>query len=261
VRIPKGMVWLMGFGLALGLVSGEGMAQTSAETRQQLEAIYQELVSMYPPAKATADGTDLVTAGAVLVLQKDNLVMNKVDQPYPIPNVYKNGAIAQSGLFGALSKLTLNAPAGGSNPNRTFVTGEKFWVTKITLYPDRAELVCLSDPIQDQRYHALLRFPFPKGSTPAADDVLASVAEVVKVDAGDGGGGGGGPDQSATSRGAPAAAPATAETKTIAVGQSRDQVISNFGVPSKIVQLGKKEIDYFPGMKVTFVSNKVTDVE
>jgi hypothetical protein len=50
------------------------------------------------------------------------------------------------------------------------------------------------------------------------------------------------------------------ETKTIAIGQTRDQVIATFGVPTKIVQLGKKEIDYYPDMKVTFIQSKVADV-
>ena len=57
------------------------------------------------------------------------------------------------------------------------------------------------------------------------------------------------------------ASPPPAETKTIAIGQSRDQVIATFGVPSKIIQLGTKEIDFFPDMKVTFVNNKVSNVE
>ena len=34
-----------------------------------------------------------------------------------------------------------------------------------------------------------------------------------------------------------------------------------FGAPTKIVKLGTKEIDYYPDMKVTFVNNKVTDVQ
>jgi hypothetical protein len=49
-------------------------------------------------------------------------------------------------------------------------------------------------------------------------------------------------------------------TKTIAIGQTRDQVIATFGVPTKIVQLEKKEIDYYPDMKVTFIQGKVADV-
>ena len=38
--------------------------------------------------------------------------------------------------------------------------------------------------------------------------------------------------------------------------------MSMFGrLPAKVVQLGTKEIDYYLDMKVTFVQNKVTNVE
>ena len=37
--------------------------------------------------------------------------------------------------------------------------------------------------------------------------------------------------------------------------------MANFGAPTKIVKLGTNEIDYYPDMKVTFVNNKVTDVQ
>src|SRR5580698_1633274 len=79
--------------------------------------IQKQLTSLYIPAKATADGTDLVTAGAVLVLQKDNLPMCKVEQPLPVSNYYKNGAITQagfSGFFKAMNVLSKFGAAGGA---------------------------------------------------------------------------------------------------------------------------------------------------
>jgi hypothetical protein len=220
--------------------------------------IQKQLTSLYSPAKATADGTDLVTAGAVLVLQKDNLLMCKVDQPWPTANYYKNGAISQGGLGGlmktmnALSKFGAAGGAPAAAPpgdGRTFVAGEKFFVTRIAAAPDGVTFTFMSDPIKEQRYKATLKFAFAKGTTPSPDDVAAMVGEVLKVDAAE--------------EAEPAAAPAApaAATKTIAVGQSRDQVIAMFGVPTKVVQVGEKEIDFFPDMKVTFVKNKVTNVE
>jgi hypothetical protein len=38
-------------------------------------------------------------------------------------------------------------------------------------------------------------------------------------------------------------------------------VIASLGQPQKIVQLGAKEIDYYPDMKVTFLNGKVSDVQ
>jgi hypothetical protein len=223
-----------------------------------LADIQKQLTSLYPPAKATADGTDLVAAGAVLVLQKDHLQMCKVEQPLPTANFYKNGAIGQGGLGGllkamnALNRFTPAGAAGGAPPagdNREFVAGEKFFVTRIVTGPDGVTFALISDPIKDQRYKATLKFSFPKGATPSPDDVAAMIGEVLRVDAAE-------PEQTAAAPAAPAA-----PTKTIALGQTRDEVIAMFGVPTKVVQLGAKEIDFFPDMKVTFVKNKVANVE
>jgi hypothetical protein len=236
-------------GLVLVLIGMTSVAGAQgADLKQALE-------TAYPLTKATADNTDIVTAGAVLVLEKDNLQMCKVSLPIPTHNYYKNGEVTQGGFLGVLNKLG-NAGLGGgadATTTRKFVAGEKFWVTKIEVESDGVTFQFLSDPVQDVRYHAMLKFSFPRGQTPPADQVLASVAQVLKTDGGDGSAA---PEQQA----APDAA-APAETKTIALGQTKDQVLQNFGQPTKVVQLGVKEIDYYTDMKVTFTNNKVTNVE
>jgi len=58
----------------------------------------------------------------------------------------------------------------------------------------------------------------------------------------------------------PADAPPPAP-KTIKIGQTRDEVVAAFGQPTKIIKLATKEIDTYPDMKVTFVHNKVSDVQ
>jgi hypothetical protein len=181
-------------------------------------------------------------------------------------NYYKNGAITQNGLGGFVKAMNVFGKLGGAvgvpgagaagaagaavpiGDMREFVTGEKFFVTGISTGPDGVVFAFMSDPIKDQRYKSSLKFSFPKGTVPSSDNVAAMVAEVIKIDAP------AEPEQAA----APAAA---APTKTIAVGQTRDEVIAMFGVPTKVVQLGAKEIDFFPDMKVTFIKNKVTNVE
>ena len=243
-------------------------ASTYGQGGGGLADIQKQLIALYPTAKATADGTDLVTAGAVLVLQKDNLQMCKVDQPLATANFYKNGAITQGGLGGlfkamnTLSRLG-NAGAGGgaAADTREFVAGEKFFVTRIATVPDGVVLAFMSDPIKDQRYKATLKFSFPKASTPSPDDVAAMIAEVLKIDAAADASDEQNSNQGGTAASSAGSSAVPAATKTIAIGQTRDQVIATFGVPTKVVQLGTKEIDFFPDMKVTFVMNKVTNVE
>jgi len=244
----------------------------AAQAQVPVDDIEKQLLQLYQTAKVTADGTDIVTAGAVLVLQKDHLLMDQVDQPVPTPNLYKDGKITQGGLAGAASFFKTLNKLGGLNPlannaaatnastvagtTREFVSGEKFWVSRIDTRPDGVTFSLISDPIKDQRYHATLRFAFAKGAPISPDDSASLVSEVLKIDAGNNS-----QDQSAANQGQQPAAAAPAETKTIALGQTRDQVIAAFGVPSKVIQLGPKEIDVFPDMKVTFVQNKVVDVK
>lgn len=238
-------------GLVLVLIGMTSVAGAQgADLKQALE-------TAYPLTKATADNTDIVTAGAVLVLEKDNLQMCKVSLPIPTHNYYKNGEVTQGGFMGVLNKLG-NASLGGgadATTTRKFVAGEKFWVTQIQVDNDGVTFQFLSDPLQDVRYHATLKFPFPRGQTPPQDQILATVAQVIKAD-GDAGG-----DAAAAPGQQEAAAPAPAATQTIALGQTKDQVVQSFGQPTKVVQLGAKEIDYYSDMKVTFTNNKVTNVE
>jgi hypothetical protein len=232
----------------------------NAQVPDDLTAISQQLVGLYPTAKVTADGTDLEAAGAVLVLQKDNLIMNKVQLSPVMPNVYKNRSIAPEGFIGVLGRFNAHAPPGIFEANnRAFMTGEKFWVIAIQVNTDGAYFFLMSDPIQNQRYHARLKFTFPKGTASTADGVVSLVSEVLKVDAG--GSENALQEQSVGNPAAQQPGAVPTGTKTIAIGQTRDQVIALFGVPTKIVQLGAKEVDYFADMKVTFVKNKVTDVK
>ena len=83
------------------------------------------------------------------------------------------------------------------------------------------------------------------------------MAQVIKTD---GGSGTAEPEQQQAAADAPATR-RPRRTKTIALGQTKDQVVQNFGQPTKVVQLGAKEIDYYSDMKVTFTNNKVTNVE
>lgn len=268
--------------LASGLAAV--MSFSAPLVRAEATGLQQKLESQYTLTKATADRSDIVTAGSVLVLQKDNLLMYTTTTANPPINTYKDGKLSQ-GIFGFMACKWCKKVPGNSSPNvdnRTFVKGEKFWVTKIDMHEDAVVFELFSDPISDVRYYALLKFPFPKGTTPDTDKMLSTVAEVVTVQPSDDSGDK--QEASAAKKGgsaaaAPAAAPAPEKAmapiapppppvdapppapKTIAIGQTKALVEANFGQPTKIVKLGTKEIDYYTDMKVTFVGGKVTDVQ
>jgi len=98
--------------------------------------------------------------------------------------------------------------------------------------------------------------------------VLATVAEVFKVQPDDsaksddkgnqqqGGDAQPAADQAPAAEQAPPAPPAT-----VAIGQSTDEVVAILGQPDKILNLGAKQIYVYKDLKVTFVKGKVTDAQ
>jgi hypothetical protein len=258
---------------------------------QSKTALETKLTSEYTLTQATADQSDIVTAGSILVLKKGNIVMAPVSGSNFFQNTYKEGRITQNTLgkinngLNRFSHLPGAAPAPGP-VNRTFVPGEKVWVTKIECKDDGLVFDLFTDAYADVRYKAALKFYFsPKGAIPSADEMDRLVGEVFKIqpaEVGDAGAqqpaaaappAGRGQQQAPPPPVAdappapipppppPADAPEVA-TKELKIGQTKDTVVANFGQPDKIVKLGPKEIYYYKEVgKVTFVNGKVTDVQ
>jgi hypothetical protein len=262
----------------------------SAQNKSEIE---KKLVAQYALTQATADQTDIVTAGAILVLKKGNIVMGPSTQTTLYQSTYKDGKVSPNfagKLNNGLTRLgRLPGAAPPQSPNtRTFVPGEKMWVTKIECRDDGVVFDLFTDAYAEVRYRAALKFAFDKhGAMPSADQMLALVGEVFKVQPADDKGATGDQQQqqappAAASRQAapppvaappdPALAPIApppppvdapqAPPKELKIGQSKDDVIANFGQPEKVVKLGTKEIYYYKDLgKVTFVNGKVTDVQ
>jgi hypothetical protein len=256
------------------------------------EAIRKALVAKYALTTTTADKTDIVTAGGILVLKKTDLLTIATTSKVPSLNTYKDGKINHAG-GSFLKHAGLIPKVGGMMPssaNRTFVNGEKLWVTGIDVKPTEVVFTLFTDAFSDIRYMATLTFPFPKGSTPSSDQVTAMVGEVFDVqpqekaaaDSAPANAAPGAAPSSATPPTAPAPIappapvapdaqakpadippppPPPADPKTLSIGQTIDQVVSNFGQPEKIVKLAAKQIYYYKDMKVTFVNGKVSNVE
>jgi hypothetical protein len=238
-------------------VAGAAPALHAQDSRAEIQ---KRLAAEFKRTKFTSDHSDIVTAGSVLDLHKDNLLMAGTEAVAPPTNTYKNGAIS----FGFGGLMAWNMKLGAANQQATniaqrkFVTGEKFWVTDYSLNPDGVVFTFYSDPFNDVRYYAQLKFPFQKNVVPPADDLIKEIEEVITAESD-------APDAApAADNAAPAAqAPAqsSAPPKTIALGQTTDQVIGILGQPQKIVNLGAKQMYFYPDMKVIFTNGKVTDVQ
>ena len=285
------------FGALLALVA-TSCIEMNAQGADPATVIQSKLISQIKVTKTAADHSDIVTAGDIVLLHKDGLMMCSSASPYAYSSTYSNGALAANlnnrTKDAAKSFLKGRLPFGGGGSatdaanngcaSRKFVAGEKFWISGISLQKDGILVSTFSDPYNDVRYYGEIKFPFPKGQVPAADTFVQIVSEVLTVvpsdDKGDKG------EQQASQNGqespgsqpgqqakqsapspapmpdiAPPPPPADAAPPTIAVGQTKDQVSAAFGQPVKMAKLGTKEIFYYKDMKVTFTNGKVSNVE
>ena len=241
-------------------------------------AIQQKLAAKYSLTKTTAKLDDIVTAGSVL--KKDKLVMAPVGDRDYYQNKYQNGSIKNNAI-GGLRSLGGHIPGASSvmgGEPRTFVSGEKIWVTGIAATDKGIVFNLFTDAYSDVRYKASLLFPLPKDGGVSADQVEKTVAEVFDIQPADDAKAKDQPQQQQPA--APAAPQPVAEAPpapiappppppdappvqppTVELGQTSDQVVALFGQPQKVIKLAAKQIYVYKDMKVTFVKGKVTDVQ
>jgi len=271
------------------LIVPNAVAQDRAKVEQQLTAEY----AITTP---TADNTDIVTYGAVLVLQKKGLVIGDASSNVPVANSYKDGQI-RAGAAATISKISRfgipGIPGIPSNPvsntnTRTFVNGEKVYVTGIALKNNTVTFSLISDAYNNVRYKGTLSFDFDK-KTVNGGDVAAmqkTIGEVFTIDTSqnqnaDAGSQQGGSAPAAPAAPEPPAAPAApaepvlapvappppppdqpaAPPPSIELGQTKDMVTAILGQPQKIAKVAGKEIYFYKDLKVTFKDGKVSDVQ
>jgi len=263
----------------------------AAKTGDPKDLLLRSLKTQFVPARFDQDGAEVVTAGTVVALRKDGLLVYGFPAPrdaYPISH-YKNGEIFQDKnmiyqsldcmVFGDYSNActnAVNAQYGGSNDVRqkNLSAGEKVWIGQIYLRKKEIAVIVVTDPYDDGRYIGELWIPFEEDKLPAPDEAIKLISEVLLVQAAQDQP----PPEAALALAPVAAQPATpapaampdiapppppADTPppTISIGQTVDQVITGFGPPLRIARLGVKEIFYYKDMKVTFMEGKVSDVE
>ncbi|MGH9747297.1 MAG: hypothetical protein ACRD59_14465 [Candidatus Acidiferrales bacterium] len=254
------------------------LSSLATSPRTAAQGLQQKLEAKYAITKPTDDKTDIVTAGAVLILEKDKLLMYPTSTAAPPQNTYKDGRLS-AGAYAAHEKMQSFGSMIGHPPPKTiqtryFVTGEKFWVTRIDVMGDGVVFTLFTDAIDDVRYYSTLKFVYPHGTTPTADQEMSTVGEVLKVQEdepakGDDKGNqqqgdanqqqapaGGDQNQQPAAEQQPPAPPAT-----VGIGQSPEEVTAILGQPEKIINLGAKQIYVYKDLKVTFVKGKVTDAQ
>ena len=175
-------------------------AAISAQVGDPATLVQEKLVSQIKVTKAAADHSDIVTAGDVVLLHKDGLMMCSSASSYGFSNTYNNGVLVANynnrAKDAAKSFFKGHLPFGGGGsvtdaanngcPSRKFVAGEKFWITGIAAQKDGILISTFSDPYPDPsgnqvRYYGEVKFLFPKGSVPPPDDFARTVSELITV--------------------------------------------------------------------------------
>ena len=182
-------------------------------------------------------------------------------------------AEARKQIFGHFSKT-----AAEGQTTHLFKKGDKVYPTKIDVKLDK-DLVVMgivacdtcnnTDPPTWNK--ANVEFQFPKGALAkaSAGDVEDTIGQLLSISDDSqqqngqqqGQQQGGGQDQGGGQQQAGQQQQAQAEPQTIQMGMTTDQVQGSLGQPSKIVNLGPKQIYVYKDLKVTFMNGKVVDVQ
>ena len=162
------------FGLVLAAQSGDPAA------------IQQALNSQIKLTTTTGDRSEIATAGTIVEVHREGMMIYGFMSPLPPSNTYKNGKIVQGwGGFGKDLAITMLAPGGATSanyPQARFASGDKCWVTGLKVQKDGVGFQLYSDPVNDIRYYGNLKIPFPnKKEVPSVDAALQMVAEVLTV--------------------------------------------------------------------------------
>ena len=243
------------------------------------DSLESQLAAKYKLVKLGTDSTGLAVleAGTVLVIKKGGIISVPSGNSVVLPTTVKDGQLkassntAAQGVGKLLKFRGLSDPTGAASTETKFLTsGEKVYVSKIDINRKDSKVSmaiiecdsCNSVQEASQR-KAQVVFQFPKDYLAGADggqiaDVISQVLEIQPEEAAqqdqpqDAQAG----QQQAQQPESPAQPP-----PTIQLGQSVDEVTKLLGAPTKVVNLGVKQIYIYKDMKVVFLRGKVADVQ
>ncbi len=221
------------------LVLSAGGRLSAADWKSELE---QKLQSVYKVSKLSKISNDVTAAGTVLVIKKDGISGDLMNDSIFVATRVKDGQIQQAGGLTAL--------LAKKSTTRKFDQGDRVYVTDINVDDTKIRFAFVSVGMKDTidggftkttRFKGALDFEFPKNylQTAALETLKSDFDAVI-----------------------PSEEQANAvQTKTIALGQTTKEVESIMGKPETVVNLGSKITYGYKSMKIIFVDGKVADVQ
>lgn len=213
-----------------------------SRANDEKNALKETLEAKYGLTKVSWDKVRVTDPGPVYVVKAEGINADRATDLTTLVNKVVDGHIEQPKGFGAslFSKQTTKQ----LNP------GDRLYLTKIDVKDNGILLWFISTETsqyenkgstKQTRYRAVLRFELPKTEMEASevDSIKKTIDPIVQLET----------------------EAQAANTKTVELGQTPDQVKSVVGAPDKIIKLGPKEIFVYKDMKVVFMDGKVSDVE
>lgn len=205
-------------------------------------ALKEALEAKYGLTKVSWDKVRVTDPGPVYVLKAEGVNADRATDMTMLVNKVVDGHVQQPKGAGAsmFSKQT----------TKQFKPGDRLYLTKIDVKDAGLLFWFISTETSDfsdkgstkqTRYRAVLGFEVPKTLLDASqvDEIKKIIDPIVLLET----------DAQA------------ANTKTVELGQTPDQVKATLGAPDKIIKLGAKDVYVYKDMKVVFVDGKVSDVQ
>src|SRR5215469_14433674 len=255
---------------ATALVVTSAVGQSGAPTlREQLAAQY-KLVKMV----SDTGGYSVVEEGTLLAVEKGGVVGVPYSDKTVLTSKYENGTVHGPSVVKAEARKALlghfSQTASEGQSTHLFRKGDKVYPTKIDVKLDKDVVVMgivacdtcnNTDPPSWNK--ANVEFQFPKGSLAkaSAGDVEDTIGQLLAIsdDSGQQGGQQQGQQQGGGQNQGGQPQQSQVEPQTIQMGMTTDQVQASLGQPSKMVNLGPKQIYVYKDLKVTFFNGKVVD--
>jgi hypothetical protein len=229
----------------------------SHSTRNQ-QTLRDQLRNMYRVSKFNVGMTELAERGSVLIIQKAGLTATP-PSALPFVNYIRSGQVKHGKVSDFFARMSNDstAPAG-------IQVGDGFYLVKLLVKKD--ELVFQirgcgacepGAPLDPNGLSAVVAFQFDKGyvASATAQQVHTVVAQfIMSAEEAQ-------PGPPAVDTAQNPAAPPIAAPVTITGGEDIQQVIQVLGEPQTRATMGSKQILTYPGVKITFVNGKVSDVQ
>lgn len=256
---------------AMALLQPGAVAQSGAPTLQEQLAAQYKLVKM----GSDTGGYSIVEEGTLLAVQKGGVMGVPYSDKTSLTNKYENGTVHSPNVAMAEARKRLLGhfaqTQSEGQTTRLLKKGDKVYPTKIEVKLDKDMVVMgivacdtcnnTDPPIWAK---ANVEFQFPKGSLAKAsagdvEDTIGQLLAISEDSQAQGGDQQGGQQQAQQQGGGQQQQ--EAEPQTIQMGMTADQVVAAMGKPTKMVNLGPKQIYVYKDLKVTFLNGKVVDVQ